>query len=142
MPTTDEVQFKIQKMLQGWLGSVTIDEDGDFRFPVDSTIGFGRVLDWNGEDFVFNVWAPVLHEVPITNELCHYVATEFFVLGNLAIQEDDSQRTGRLDFQYRILANDIDQSELQAAISAVVGTADDLDDKLQRRFGGKRTADL
>lgn len=142
MATVEDVQRRIQKMLQQWLGKVEIDGDGDFVFAMDSTNAFGSVLDWGDGDVVFSVWALVLVDVPITNELCRYVATEGFVLGNLAVVEGENGGNGRLLFRYRIVANDIDDSELQAAVRAVATVADDLDDKLQKRFGGKRLADV
>ena len=139
MPTVDETKIKIQRMLQSLFGSVNLDQDGDFYFRVDSTVAFGRVVDWGDGDVIFNVWAPILRDVPITNELCRYVATEGFVLGNLILQESEDGRTGELQFQYRIVANDIDESEVGHAVRAVALTADELDDKLQKRFGGSLT---
>jgi len=135
--TISDVQMNIQRMLQSLFGTVQLDGDGDFVFRAESTLAFGEVLDWGDGDFVFNVWAPVLVDVPITNELCRYVATESFVLGNLRLAEQEDGKTAELQFQYRIIANDIDESELKHAVSAVVLVADDLDDKLVKRFGGQ-----
>lgn len=142
MATVQEVRRAIQGMITSWLGEVKIDGDNDFVFPLGSAVAFGRVLDWGDGDVVFNVFSPVLHEVPLSEDLFRYVATEFFVLGNFIVKVDESGKTGRLDFNYRLFANDIDQSELQKAVSAVVTTADGLDDELQKRFGGRRTSDL
>ena len=139
MPTVSEVQGKIQRMLQKLFGSVEIDSDGDFVFKVDSTVAFGRVADWGDGDVIFNVYAPVLLDVPITNELCRYVATESFVLGNLILQEASDGRTGELQYHYRIVANDVDESEVRFAVLAVALTADELDGQLVRRFGGRVT---
>jgi len=141
VPTVEETQARIQRMLQSIFGQVQVDKDGDFFFRAESTVAFGQILDWGDDDVVFNVWAPILRNVPITNELCRYVATESFVLGNLILQEGEGGRTGELQFQYRILANDIDESEVQRAVLAVAITADTLDDKLQKRFGGELTLD-
>jgi ABC-type ATPase with predicted acetyltransferase domain len=137
MATVDDVQRRIQKMLQQWLGKVEIDGDGDFVFHMDSTACFGRVADFGDGDIVFNAYAPVLVDVPVTNELCKFIATEHYVLGNLWLDESDSGSTGTVFFQYRILANDLDESELKMAVQIVATTADNLDDKLQKRFGGK-----
>lgn len=137
MPTVDDTRFKVQRMLQSIFGEVTIDGDGDFMFRGDSTMTFGEVLPWGDDDVIFNVWAPVLRKVPITNELCRFVATEPFVFGNLVLHEEPDGRSGDLQFQYRILANDIDDSELRMAVLMVAMTADDLDDKLVKRFGGE-----
>jgi hypothetical protein len=137
----DQIQFKVQRQLQSIFGEVQIDSDGNFKFPVESTMGFGSVHQ-AGDLSVFQVFAPVLFEVPITHELAHYVATEFFMFGNLLLRPADNGRDGNLTFEYRILADNLDESELRIAVSMVCITADDLDDKLQKRFGGKRLSDL
>jgi len=126
-------------MLQSTFGEVRLDSDDDFVFRGDSTMALGQVLPWGDDDVIFNLWAPVVRNVPITNELCRFVATEPFTLGNLIIQEEPDGRTGELQFQYRIPANDIDESALRLAVLMVVFTADDLDDKLVKRFGGELT---
>ena len=136
MATVDDTQRRIQKMLQEWLGKVEIDGDGDFVFHMESTACFGRVVDWGDGDLLFNAWAPVLLDVPLTNELYKFVATESYDVGNLMLEEE-SGNTGLLKFQYRILANDLDESELKMAVGVVASTADNLDDKLQKRFGGR-----
>ena len=137
MATVDDTQRRIQKMLHEWLGKVEIDGDGDFVFHMESTACFGRVVDWGDGDLLFNAWAPVLLDVPLTNELYKFVATESYDVGNLMLEESDSGNTGLLKFQYRILANDLDESELKMAVGVVASTADNLDDKLQKRFGGR-----
>ena len=137
MATVDDTQRRIQKMLHEWLGKVEIDGDGDFVFHMESTACFGRVVDWGDGDLLFNAWAPVLLDVPLTNELYKFVATESYAVGNLMLEESDSGNTGLLQFQYRILANDLDESELKMAVGVVASTADNLDDKLQKRFGGR-----
>jgi len=139
MPTVEETSAKIQEILRKSFGKVTIDDDGDFVFPNESTVAFGRVHDWGHGDVLFGVFAPVLRNVPITNELCRYVATEQFALGHLTIREHDGGSIGELQFEYNILANDIDASEVEWAVTAVAGTANELDNKLQKRFGGELT---
>lgn len=142
MATVDQVRSRIQGLIQSWLGSVRVDADNDFIFEVGSSVTVGRVLDWGDGDVIFNVFANVLHEVPVSDALFRYVATEPFMLGNLMLFVDEGGRTARLDFNYRLYANDIDLSEVQKAVAAVATTADALDDELQRRFGGKRMTDL
>ena len=139
MPTVDETRFKIQRMLQSAFGRVELDSDDEFVFRGDSTLALGQVLPYGDDEMIFNVWAPVLLNVPITNELCRFVATESYTVGNLIIREGPDGRSGELQFQYRIRANDIDESALRLAVLMVVFTADDLDDKLVKRFGGELT---
>jgi hypothetical protein len=139
--SVEQVTMNIQKQLQSIFGEVSLTADGVFKFPFESTVGFGEVHDMGDGLFILNVFAPVLLGVPITNELAHYVATEDHDIGNLRLTPDSDGRTGNLFFQYRLVANDVDPSELRQAVARVVLTANDLDDKLQRRFGGNRMVD-
>ena len=130
-------RMQAQQMIQQWLGSVEIDNEGDFLIRNDSTITIAQIFDWEDGDTVFNVFSPVLIEVPITPELLEYAATEFFVLGHMRVVPDESGRTGALQMEYRILANDLDLSELQAAVRTVSGVIEANFEELRQRFGGK-----
>jgi hypothetical protein len=44
-------------------------------------------------------------------------------------------------FRYALLADYLDEDELSTAMWSVIGTADELDDELQKQFGGKRWVD-
>jgi hypothetical protein len=134
-------RMEIQQMLQQWLGSVEIDQEGDFIIRNGSSVTFGRVVDWSDGDAVFSVFSPVLVDVPITPQLLEYAATEFFMLGHMRVIPDETGRSGQLQFEYRIMANDIDPSELQAAVLGVASVGDALDDELQVKFGGKKITD-
>jgi len=110
-------------------------------FPMESTVAFASLVDWGDGDMVLNIFAPVLHQLRPTEALYRYVATEWFPFGNLRIEEEDPNDV-TLTFSCRLLANDLDMSELKIAVVQVAGTADRLDNELQPRFGGKRTDQL
>jgi len=134
-------RMEVQQMLQQWLGSIEIDQEGDFIIRNGSSVSFGRVVDWGDGDVIFSVFCPMLVEVPITPQILEYAATESFMLGHMRVIPDDTGRSGMLQFEYRIVANDIDPSELQAAVTGVASVGDALDDELQGRFGGKKFTD-
>jgi hypothetical protein len=46
-----------------------------------------------------------------------------------------------LRYKYVLLADFLDEDELSTALWAVIYTADELDDELQKQFGGKRYID-
>jgi len=130
-------RMEAQQMIQQWLGSVEIDNEGDFVIRNDLSTTFARVFDWEEGDSVLNVFSPVLIEVPITPALLEYAATEFFVIGHMRVIPDDSGRSGQLQMEYRLLANDLDISELKAAVIGVSAVAKNSFAELQQRFGGK-----
>ena len=142
MADVRRVQGNLDKLFKKWLGrDLNRQPDGTYIIALESTVVFASLLDWGDGDVVLSVFAPVLHELKPSEALYRYVATTGFVLGNLSLDEDDPSDV-TLSFQYRVLANDLDMSELQAGVRAVSVTADHLDNELQPRFGGKRTDQL
>ena len=142
MLTLDTVKNKVQKMLIELNGGVRIDKDGDFEIVVRSAHVFISVEEIGSDDnkrFIVRFMCPMVFKVPVTHELCLYIATEGtryrFGCINLILKEDG--KTGDLFFDYTILANDLDQSEVDNAIRAVLYTAEALDTELQKRFGGE-----
>ena len=142
MLTLDTVKNKLQKMLIELNGSIQIDKDGDFEIVIGSAHLFIRVVEIGPDDnkrFVVRFFSPMVLKVPVTHELCLHIATEGtnyrFGCINLILEEDG--KTGDLYFSHNILANDLDQSEVDNAIRAVLYTAEELDTELQKRFGGE-----
>ena len=56
--------------------------------------------------------------------------------------EEDEDGTLSLFLVHKLLIEDLDASELTAAVYSVALTADELDEDLQKRFGGKRCQDV
>lgn len=125
---------------------------GGYRVEVNSTAVFVTVdsatsfvspaaVFPDGPAEVVTVTSPLLRNVPVTADLNAWVAAEGwrFLFGHVTLE-----RNGEfcdLNFQHRLLATRLDAEELDAAVVAVVGTADRLDDELQSRFGGERFVD-
>ena len=136
----DATTGKVQKYLTEGLGSVSIDRDGDFRIPYGSTECFVSIRDGFGDHTIVEAWAIVLSEVRPTAELYHHVAENDFTIGNLSVYDADDG-TVRLIFSLRLLGDFLDPEELLLAVAMVARTADDLDDELQARFGGRKFTD-
>jgi len=136
------VQGHLDKLFKKWLGrDLNREPNGTYIIPLESTVVFATLIEWEDGDVVLNVYAPVLHELKASEALYRYIATSQFMLGSLSLDEEDPNDV-TLTFHNRVLANDLDMSELQAAVRAVSFTADHLDNELQPRFGGKRTDQL
>ena len=56
--------------------------------------------------------------------------------------EEDEDGTLSLFLVHKLIIEDLDASELTAAVYSVALTADELDEDLQKRFGGKRCQDV
>lgn len=134
------VRSRVQGMLTQ-IGNVTLDSDGDYSFGNGSTRVFIRVTELDAFSIV-NVYAPVLRAVVLTPDVYKYVAevSDSYTFGHVVLRTDEDG-AGSLYFVHRVLADYLDLEELQRSVLAVASTADELDDQLMARFGGKRFID-
>ena len=140
MLTIDQVKNKLQKMLIEINGGIEIDSDGDFKVVYESANVFVRVFEFGSDDDKscgVRFFCPLVLKVPVTHELCLYVATEQFRFGCLNLHLEENQTEGSIYFTHSVLGDDLDQSEVENALFAVVFTSNRLDDELQKMFGGE-----
>lgn len=142
MPASD-LKPKVFQWLDSMFNSVQWTDSGTILVPgFGSTALFVSVQDvFNNQYVQVRVDAPILLDVPITSELLQYIGVKSsdYVFGSLALLTDsDAAQTAVLCFRQSLLGDALDQVELQVATQVVALTADDLDDNLKRRFGGRR----
>ena len=148
MANVDQTMMKVQRLLTGPMG-LKIQLQGDtvgVVFTDSSTQVHIRIIDWgktkDGEPrSLVRISAPILRGVKPTPALYEYIAREAPRLwfGNIAVWDDEeSPGTLSLTLGHTLLGDYLDEEELRAAMYNVLGSADDLDDVLQKRFGGKR----
>lgn len=134
-----EVKERVQRILTE-KGTIGIDGDGDFTFQAGSSRVFIRVSEREGTDTtIVAVFAPVLRDVQPSPELFEFIAREGgdYFFGHLSFLGFEDG-TSLLLFKHNLLGDYLDPEELHWVVGAVGGTADDLDDDLQAKFGGKR----
>jgi hypothetical protein len=133
------VKSKIQQILMDNKLTVTLTPNG-FNVPFDSTAVIINVLEQETRTLVM-MYVPVLREVPATPELFKYIAIEGqqYYFGSLRYLPDVEQ--GLVSFEQTLLGDYLDSDELMSALAALASTGNDLDDELQKRFGGKRFVD-
>lgn len=132
---------EVSAALERIFGQVELDDAGDFIFTEQTAFGWGNVADWGDGDTYFYVTAMVLLDVPLSLDLYRYAATEWFTFGSMSVLEADDGRTGSLMFRDSILATDLDDSELQLLVIAVLMTAVNAGPELRSRFGGQLSRD-
>jgi hypothetical protein len=151
MATIDQTMMKVQRILTGPMG-LRISLSGDVitsTFSDTSTSINIRVLDWgkskDGEPrTLVRVFATVLRGVRPTPELYEYIVrqapTRWF--GHISVY-DEPNAPGEVyvSFGHTLLGDYLDEEELAAAVWNVLGGADEMDDPMQQRFGGKRWVD-
>ncbi len=107
-----------------------------------------RVQDW-GKDAegeprsLVLISALVLRGVTPTPALYEWVArtggSRWF--GHIEVLDDKEPGKVYLIFSHTLLGDFLDEKELSVAMFGVLAAADEWDDQLQQRFGGKRWAD-
>jgi|LakMenE18May11ns_1017448.scaffolds.fasta_scaffold9958282_2 hypothetical protein len=142
MSLVDTVKGKVQRMLTEELGSIKIDRDGDFIITHESAVVFVSVFAFNDKedsDIVIRCTSPMIKDAPLTSELTKWVAIEgqHFSFGSCNLNPNEDGTTAWIYFRYAIVGNDLDSNELISAVYRTVFTANQLDDELKSKFGGK-----
>lgn len=150
------VKDKVSRFAREVFNVVQLDDDGDLIIPYESTKIFIRVFErevaadseefWNENQLsrtAVYVWALTIFDVKPSNELYKWVATEGadFFYGHCKVCPFGESGNVQVIFEITIPGDSIDPGELKQALLAVAMTADDLDDGLKAKFGGKRVED-
>lgn len=137
MADIEATRQRVQRMLADLFGRIEVDNEGDFTLRHGSARVFIRVTEGFGDHTLVDVRSFTNMRVPPSPELFRYIATEnHYVFGALrALEGDDGVL---VIFRQTLLGDTLDPEELRTAVIAVAGTADDVDDEIQSRFGGDR----
>lgn len=132
------VRNKVQQYLVSEVGQVNIDADGDFSFQMESARVFVRVAEHpNGQASVVSCFSQVLHDVPPSPEFFQYVATnDGWIFGALTASEQPDGNY-MLVMRQSLLGDTLDKDELLYVAFGVVSAADDMDEELAAKFGGR-----
>jgi hypothetical protein len=140
MPAND-VKPKVLEWLNSFYNGVEELESGALFVPgFGSTALFVWVEDVFDNEYVrVRIDAPVLIEVPVNSELLNYIGIKSndFLFGGFALMQVEGERTAALVFRQTLLGDALDSVELELATKVVAITADQLDNDLQLRFGGR-----
>jgi hypothetical protein len=151
------VKDKVSRYARELFSVVQLDDDGDLLIPYESTKVWIRFIErevspdreefWSENQLsrtVVNIWAPVIIDVTPTNDLYKWVATEGaeYFYGHAKVLNFGDKGNVQVLFEVSLPGDTIDPGELKQALLAVATVADDLDDELKAKFGGKRYEDL
>ncbi len=133
-----DTRERLQRYLTDFLDEVKVDKDGDFHFRHESVEVFATTQEWGEDETVVHVVAPLLFGVKGSPELFEYIArhSDDYLFGHLALKDRDG--TFDIHFSHILLGDFLDPEELKSVVAAVAITGNDLDDELQKQFGGER----
>jgi hypothetical protein len=147
MATVEATTQKVQRMLVAKFKNVMLAEDG-FAIEMGSSRVNIEIKDFGKDDednprTIVHLWAPVGREVKPSPELFRWVAVEaqeyFFGATLVVVQPEATQCL--VIFKHTLLGDFLDLAELEAAVGLVAVAADEYDDIVKTKFGGKRYAD-
>ena len=144
----DVISAKVQRMLISEFGNVRLTKDGGFAIDIGSTVVFIEIKEWtpdkeNNPRSLVYMWAPLGRDVKQSPELYEWAATEGRAkwFGGVVVSKNKDADTAFVTYDHTLLGNFVDPDELYSAVYMVAWTADDLDDVVTTKFGGKRYTD-
>jgi hypothetical protein len=139
--TEDSLRDRVQDLLVRFVGQIQVDDRGGLSFPHGSTRIFARVSPFN-DTFVVTVYALTNVDVPRTRELLEHIAlnADRWVFGHLGLEETPTGMT--VLFRRTVPASPLDEEQVRHAVGAVASAADQIDEDIASRFGGKRVREI
>jgi hypothetical protein len=131
LPLAERVQLVVAKLLKTQPDQLQMDADGDIGIRAGSAMVFVRVRD---NPPLIDVFSPVLTEIEPTERLYGRLSdlTNRMPIGRLYCTNDTVWAS------VPVMGRDFQPSHLMLAVQVMTGLADELDDRLQGEFGGKR----
>jgi len=131
------VREKVQRYLLEELNTVEVVRDGNFTFRQGSARVFISVHPLGDDKTTVKIVAPIVHEIPASPEVYKYAATDgSYKFGHLSCSEKDGKIA--IYFAHTLLGDFLDPDELKMATFLLARTADEIDDEIVGKFGGKR----
>ncbi len=117
--------------------SKPLDDMPVFEVSVGSTFAFVQVAPWH-EDATITARAYVASGADLNTELQLYLLRENDTMRFGAFGVDES---GDIIFQHTIIGSTVDKNELKETVANVMRIADQYDDYIVEKWGGKRGLD-
>lgn len=96
------------------------------------------IYPWGDDDAIINTRSYVVTEAELSAELMHFLLQENVGMRFGAFGVDES---GDILFEHTIVGSTCDKKELESSVKAVLEVADQYDDYIVDKWGGKRALD-
>lgn len=141
-PDLEKTREEIAKLLAGMFKGVETTSKGDFTFPFESTRVYVRPFELAGESMAVDVFAITNVDLMPSRDLFRFITLNANapLLGHLS----GSEREGLIDvsFSHRLCTGYFGRGELEQTVISVAVGANEIDDMIQQRFGGRRYIDV
>ena len=118
--------------------AVAFEDEPLFIISIGSAVASTRVVPWGDDEALITTRAFVVTDVEMTPELSYYLlrANDGIYFGRFALDGEDD-----IVFEHSLVGSTCDRIELRHSVTTVVRLADDYDDEIVARWGGKRALD-
>ncbi|MEO0539650.1 MAG: YbjN domain-containing protein [Cyanobacteria bacterium P01_A01_bin.105] len=118
--------------------AVAFEDEPLFIITIGSAVASTRVVPWGDDEALITTRAYVVTDVEVTPELGYYLlrANDGIYFGRFALDSEDD-----IVFEHSLVGSTCDRIELRHSVTTVVRLADDYDDEIVARWGGKRALD-
>jgi hypothetical protein len=126
---------RVEEYLEEGFGHFHTDEDGDYNLLHESARVFLCPRTWTDTRTVLRIFSITNVDVPASADLLVWLAGENFHLtfGHFAHKEKDRS----VWFIHNLLGDFLDKEELLTAVRMVASQANDYDDRIKEKFGGR-----
>lgn len=138
MPDSEAVAV-LRTALKGYLDAdfagYEIDRDGDFVVAAGSARVFIRPLE-QGDRTLVRIWSITNVDLRVDGALTGFLATENarIAFGKFNLHEEQAPA---VHLSHTLLGDFLNREELQVAVVVIAQTADEYDDRIKARFGGR-----
>ncbi|MBE9076901.1 YbjN domain-containing protein [Romeria aff. gracilis LEGE 07310] len=128
---------RIAPWMQDLFGESTVafEDEPLFIITIGSAVASTRVIPWGSEEALITTRSYVVTDIEITPELSYYLlrANNGIYFGRFALDGEDD-----IVFEHSLVGSSCDRIELKHSVQNVIRLADDYDDEIVARWGGKR----
>jgi hypothetical protein len=139
-PGQQAVYYRILPWMHDLFGEslVVFEDEPLFIVNLGSAVASTRVVPWHEDETLITTRAYVVTDIHLTPELSYYLLREnnSIYFGRFAYDAEND-----IVFEHSLLGDDCDQNELNHSVTTVIRIADNYDDEIVARWGGKRALD-
>jgi hypothetical protein len=142
MPQVDKVTKNVHKLLTDTFGKVTVNSEGRYEFPYESTIMHVGVTEFLEDQTLIEFDALIAADSKSNAEVVEWCNTANMNLKFGTVCHMASGKQNLTILRHAILGDDLDPEELLTCLRMLTLIADKFDDEFVSKFGGKRYEDI
>lgn len=139
-PGQQEVYYRILPWMHDLFGEslVVFEDEPLFIVNLGSAVASTRVVPWHADETLITTRSYVVTDIHLTPELSYYLLRENngIYFGRFAYDAEND-----IVFEHSLVGESCDRNELNHSVTTVIRIADNYDDEIVARWGGKRALD-